>query len=127
MTSEALAALKRMVKERTNIEEARNALYQLLRRGEIDADEVMEFVDAYKQHTKVSQPVDLPASIRCYIGVKYEDIRQAIRGGYDYRPMTTGPYSDQYYDEVFEVEIPLSGLKQLKAAAAKQTKGKQEK
>jgi len=116
MTSDGIKALKRMVKERTNIEESRNALFQLLRRNAIKPEEVMEFVEAYQEHKKLEQPVDMPQSIKCYIAISYANIQEAIRKGYTYCPMTrVSAYKSSYDDEIFEVDLPLTGYKLITA------------
>jgi hypothetical protein len=114
MTDDKLIALRRMVKDRTNIEESRNALLQLLKRNAIEPEEVMEFVEAYQEHKALKQPIALPNEIRFFVAISYEGIRSAIEKGYQYLPMTRfADYPSTTDDEVFEIVLPLKGRKQI--------------
>lgn len=116
MSEDKLEALRKIVKQRANIEESRNALLQLLKRNAIKPEEVMEFVEHYQDAKKLEQSPELPKSIKCYLKVNYGYILEAIKKGYAYAPMVSGSlYTTQNDDEIFEVEIPLKGIKQITA------------
>lgn len=116
MSSDSIKALKKMVKDRINPEESRNALLQLLKRGAIEPDEVMEFVDSYQEAKKLKQPIDMPQTIKFYAVVNYGQIKESIEKGWHYTPMNySTPYFGQNADEVFEIDLPLNGFKQITA------------
>ena len=116
MSDKAIEALKRMVRDRTNIEESRNALEVLLKKGAITPDEVMDFVDAYQEHkvTKSATSVELPEKIVCYLSVNYQMLRDSIAKGWTYLPMTRiGGSLSSMDDEMFEITLPIKGYKKV--------------